>query len=84
MKRNISLLLVSALGIVVPQAFAADYYVSPNGDDKAAGTSVETALKTVQAAVEKLEDNTPTTIHLEANATFDVLGPDAIIIGTKM
>lgn len=83
MKRNISLLLVSALGIVVPQAFAADYYVSPNGDDKAAGTSAETALKTVQAAVEKLEDNTPTTIHLEANATFDVLGPDAIIIGSN-
>ncbi|HIY49572.1 MAG TPA: hypothetical protein H9834_07110 [Candidatus Barnesiella excrementavium] len=83
MKRNISLLLASALGIVVPQAFAADYYVSPNGDDKAAGTSVETALKTVQAAVEKLEDNTPTTIHLEANATFDVLGPDAIIIGSN-
>ena len=83
MKKTFSLFLAFALGVVVPQTFAADYYVSPTGDDKAAGTSAETALKTIQAAIEKLEDNTPTTIHLEENATFDVYGPEAIIIGAK-
>ena len=60
MKKTFSLFLAFALGVVVPQTFAADYYVSPTGDDKAAGTSAETALKTIQAAIEKLEDNTPT------------------------
>ena len=58
MKKTFSLFLAFALGVVVPQTFAADYYVSPTGDDKAAGTSAETALKTIQAAIEKLDDNT--------------------------
>ena len=39
MKKTFSLFLAFALGVVVPQTFAADYYVSPTGDDKAAGTS---------------------------------------------
>ena len=52
MKKTFSLFLAFALGVVVPQTFAADYYVSPTGDDKAAGTSAETALKTIQAAIE--------------------------------
>ena len=42
MKKTFSLFLAFALGVVVPQTFAADYYVSPTGDDKAAGTSAET------------------------------------------
>ena len=80
MKKTFSLLTL-ALGFGMTQAFAVDYYVSPTGSNSADGTTVETALQTVQAAVEKLADNTPTTIHLEENATFDIHGPEAIRIG---
>lgn len=83
MKKTLSLFCLLALGLGTSQTFAADLYVSTNGNDKADGTSVETALKTVQAAVELLENNTPTTIHLEENAIFDVYGPAAVIIGSN-
>jgi predicted outer membrane repeat protein len=80
MKKIFSLLFVLILGGLISQTFAdAVYYVSPGGNDTNDGTSKTTAFKTIQKATSVLADNTPTTIYLEENATFEVASKANVI-----
>lgn len=54
-------------------------YVSPTGGSLNSGTSQADALNSIQNAVNKADG--PTVIYLEKDATFDVYGPESIVIG---
>ena len=57
MKTYTSLLVALGLGLAPALVSANTYYVSPSGDDSAAGTSWETALKTAAAGIAKVNGN---------------------------
>lgn len=82
MKKNYLLSFALLLGGLTFSSVADNVlYVSSSGNDSNDGTTATTALKSVAKAASLLEDNTPTTIYVEENATFDALGPNSIIIG---
>ncbi len=84
MKKLFSLLSILVIcGFLVQSHAQEEYYVSTTGNNSNDGKTEATAFKTVMKAVEQLLDGVETTIHLEKNATFDVEGPEAIIIGNN-
>lgn len=82
---KLSLYSLSLCLMCASAAAAADavYYVSPDGSDLADGLTEATAFRSITKAVNKLEDNALTTIMLQKDATFDVGGPEAIVVGAN-
>lgn len=81
MKKIFTLLMLACFGLTVASASTATYYVSSTGNDISNdGLTPETPFKTILKATAVVADNTPTTIHLEANTTFDITRPDTIKI----
>lgn len=81
--KKLSLILSFGLACAIPAMADVTYYVSPDGSDLNDGTTEATAFRSITKAVGKLTDNEPTTIMLQKDATFDVGGPEAIIVGTN-
>lgn len=82
MKKSI---IFMALGFAcaIPAAADVTYYVSPDGSDLADGLTEATAFRSITKAIGKLEDNSPATIVLQKDATFDVGGPEALVVGSN-
>lgn len=79
MKKRILLSFLAcslSAGVVLAseQAVTEIYVSKTNGNDSNDG-SASAPFKTVETAVFSLKDNTPTKIHLEANAVFDLEAP---------
>lgn len=79
--KKLSLILALSVAGALPALADMTYYVSPDGSDLADGLTEATAFRSITKAVGKLEDNTLCTICLQKDATFDVGGPEAIIVG---
>lgn len=72
---------LALIAMALPAMADEAYYVSPEGNNTNDGKSEATAFRSITKAVNLLADNTPTTIYLAQGATFDVSGPEAIIVG---
>lgn len=81
--KKLNLMLAMGIACAMPALADVTYYVSPDGSDLNDGLSEATAFRSITKAIGKLEDNTPATIVLEKDATFDVGGPEALVVGTN-
>lgn len=70
MKRRLFSVMVACSVFALASA-QTTFYVSNSGNDSNAG-SESAPFKTIGCAVMKVQENTPTTIYLEENATFDL------------
>lgn len=70
MKRRLFSVMVACSVFAIASA-QTTFYVSNSGNDSNNG-SESAPFKTIGCAVTKVQENTPTTIYLEKNATFDL------------
>ena len=67
--------LAAALTVASTLAWSADLYVKPSGSDKAAGTTVDTALKTLGAAAKIVNPGDTVWVLSGTYAGFDITRP---------
>lgn len=72
MKRRLFSVMVACSVFAIASA-QTTFYVSNSGNDSNDGSKTA-PFKTIGYAVTKVQENTPTVINLEANATFDLSG----------
>jgi hypothetical protein len=83
MKKIFSLAFLMVLGCFAFQTLADDvFYVSSNGADTNNGTSTASAFKTLAKAASMVAYDTPATIYMEEDATFN--SPATIIFGQDL